>query len=55
MARFTAPSRTLAPSELDAIVAFLRSSLVDRSREPARPDGVPSGLPLPADGFRSQR
>lgn len=55
MARYSAPSRALASDETAALVAFLRSSLVDRSREPARPDGVPSGLPLPADGFRMQR
>ncbi len=55
MARFSAPSRTLTPDELASLVAFLRSSLVDRSHEPTRPDDVPSGLPLPADGFRMQR
>ena len=55
MARFSAPSRTLSADELASLVAFLRSSLVDRSHEPTRPDAVPSGLPLPADGFRMQR
>jgi cytochrome c peroxidase len=55
MARFSAPSRTLSADELASLVAFLRSSLVDRSHEPTRPDAVPSGLPLPVDGFRISR
>ncbi len=55
MARFSQPSRTLTPDDLASLVTFLRSSLVDRSHEPTRPDDVPSGLPLPSDGFRMQR
>lgn len=37
------------------ITVFLKKALVDRSREPDRPDTVPSGLPVPEDGFRIPR
>jgi len=41
--------------ELDALLAFLGRGLVDVSREPDRPAVVPSGLPVPLDGFRVLR
>jgi cytochrome c peroxidase len=46
---------TLTPDELQAMLAFLGRALVDRSREPFRPAHVPSGLPVPIDGFRILR
>ena len=42
-------------SERRALVAFLTEALVDRSRGPAIPGEVPSGLPVPEDGFRVLR
>jgi cytochrome c peroxidase len=46
-----------APSEdeLADLVAFLHKGLIDPSRSPARPEQVPSGLPVPVDGFRIPR
>jgi cytochrome c peroxidase len=41
--------------ERNALVAFLTQALVDRSRGPAIPVAVPSGLPVPEDGFRVLR
>ena len=41
--------------ERRALVAFLTQALVDRSRGPAIPTAVPSGLPVPVDGFRVLR
>jgi cytochrome c peroxidase len=41
--------------EIDALVEFVSKALVDVSREPDRPDTVPSGLPVPRDGFRIPR
>lgn len=38
--------------DLVALIELLRTGLMDRNREPHRPDEVPSGLPVPADGFR---
>ncbi len=46
---------TLSDTELQALLAFLGRALVDRSREPFRPTQVPSGLPVPIDGFRVLR
>lgn len=42
----------LSTEDLDALEAFIGRALVDRSREPSRPKTVPSGLPVPIDGFR---
>ena len=47
--------RPLADDEIDAIVTFLHKGLTDPSRSPVRPLAVPSGLPVPADGFRILR
>jgi len=41
--------------EVAALMAFLGRGLVDEKREPDRPDEVPSGLPVPIDGFRVLR
>ncbi len=48
-------SRVLSEAEVDAIVTFIDKGLTDRSREPHRPKNVPSGLPVPEDGFRIPR
>jgi cytochrome c peroxidase len=47
--------RALSDDEIDAIVTFLDKGLVDPSRSPGRPTEVPSGLPVPVDGFRIPR
>ncbi len=46
---------TLSSADEDALVAFLGRGLADRSREPDRPETVPSGLEVPVDGFRIPR
>lgn len=48
-------SRPLEPSEIAAITTFLNKGLIDRTGEPDRPEEVPSGLPVPLDGFRIPR
>lgn len=48
-------SRALDAAELAAVVRFLEKSLQDTSESPERPDAVPSGLPIPEDGFRIPR
>lgn len=45
----------LSEDELSDLVAFIDKALMDRSREPDRPETVPSGLPVPIDGFRIPR
>lgn len=54
-ARVRGDGTPMPEEERDAIVAFLRGGLTDRSREPARPDSVPSGLAVPVDGYRIPR
>jgi cytochrome c peroxidase len=48
-------ARVVSASELDALTEFLAKGLLDISRNPDRPERVPSGLPLPRDGFRIPR
>ncbi len=48
-------SRALQDDEVDAITTFIDKALTDRTREPHRPKEVPSGLPVPEDGFRIPR
>lgn len=48
-------SRPLTDDEVLAIVTFLDKGLIDPSRSPGRPAEVPSGLPVPVDGFRIPR
>lgn len=46
------------PFDADAarlIATFIAKGLVDRARSPSRPAEVPSGLPVPLDGFRIPR
>jgi len=47
--------RALSDDEVELVAAFLHKSLMDRSREPTRPDHVPSELGVPIDGFRIPR
>lgn len=47
--------RALADDEVASILEFVRKALHDVSRMPARPTEVPSGLPVPADGYRIPR
>lgn len=47
--------RALSWEEVDLIALFLDKALTDRSGEPSRPREVPSGLPVPEDGFRIPR
>ncbi len=42
-------------AEFAAIATFIHKGLMDRTHEPDRPESVPSGLALPADGFRIPR
>jgi cytochrome c peroxidase len=48
-------SEPLSADDMAALVKFLKSSLMDRSEEPFRPQSVPSGLEIPPDGFRIPR
>ncbi len=48
-------SRPLDEAEIAAIVRFVKKALQDTSESPERPASVPSGLPIPEDGFRIPR
>jgi cytochrome c peroxidase len=48
-------SRELSADETARIVRFLDKALTDTSHAPYRPDDVPSGYPVPVDGFRIPR
>lgn len=48
-------SRPLDADERAAIARFVKKSLQDTSEAPERPYEVPSGLPIPEDGFRIPR
>jgi hypothetical protein len=50
----TAP-RAVADDELAAMVEFTGKGLMDKVHVPERPLAVPSGLPVPADGFIIRR
>jgi cytochrome c peroxidase len=47
--------RVLTSDETNDLVAFLRGGLTDLHAQPERPDSVPSGLMVPADGYRIPR
>ncbi len=47
--------RALSADEAALISVFLRKALMSRANEPTRPDEVPSGFPVPLDGFRIPR
>lgn len=44
-------ARALDETELSDLTAFILEGLFDSSRSPLRPRKVPSGLPVPLDGF----
>ena len=48
-------ARPLTEAEIDDVTTFINKGLTDISRDPDRPDDVPSGLPVPVDGFRIPR
>jgi len=50
-----AGARDLDDDKVDALVEFLEEGLLDISEAPDRPDVVPSGRPVPRDGFRIPR
>ena len=45
----------LDEADVEALVSFIGRGLVDVTNDPDRPDVVPSGLPVPTDGFRIVR
>jgi cytochrome c peroxidase len=47
--------RALSPDEAALVAKFIHKALTDRTRDPERPSEVPSGLPIPEDGFRIPR
>lgn len=47
--------RALSDEEIDALTELISKGLRDLSHNPDRPERVPSGLPLPRDGFRIPR
>ena len=53
--RIEARGAPLADDEVAAIAEFLRKGLMDKSREPKRALQVPSGLPVPLDGYQVPR
>lgn len=50
-----AAPRALSDDELDALVEFLAKGLTDVTRTPPRAQRVPSGLPVPIDGYSVPR
>lgn len=50
-----AGQRPLSSAELDALTELIGKGLRDLSHNPDRPQSVPSGLPIPRDGFRIPR
>jgi cytochrome c peroxidase len=51
----TTSARAVSDDELDALSEFVGKGLMDKSHVPERPLSVPSGLPVPADGFVIRR
>jgi cytochrome c peroxidase len=47
--------RSVSEDELAAIAEFVGKGLMDKTRVPERPLSVPSGLPVPSDGFTIRR
>lgn len=54
-AQVEAGMRRPSPSEVDALTEMISKGLLDLSNDPDRPEAVPSGLPIPRDGFRIPR
>jgi cytochrome c peroxidase len=55
MASHGGANRAITSDEVEALATFLRTSLTDTSQAPDRPLNVPSGLPVPPDGFEIVR
>lgn len=55
MATSGGASRAVTPDEVEDIATFLRASLMDKTHAPERPLTVPSGYPVPLDGFEIGR
>jgi cytochrome c peroxidase len=53
--QIAAGHRRLSEVELDALTELIAKGLRDLSHNPDRPERVPSGLPIPRDGFRIPR
>lgn len=51
----TTGTRAATEAEIGAIAEFIGKGLMDKSHVPERPLTVPSGLPVPADGFTIRR
>jgi cytochrome c peroxidase len=45
----------LPPADTDDLATFVMKGLFDSQRTPTRPREVPSGLPVPVDGFSIRR
>ena len=54
-AQVEAGQRRPDEAEIDALTELIGKGLLDLASNPDRPDQVPSGLPLPRDGFRIVR
>jgi cytochrome c peroxidase len=48
-------TRAASDDEVGAIAEFIGQGLMDKAHVPERPLSVPSGLPVPADGFTIRR
>lgn len=48
-------ARSVSDEDIDAMAEFVGKGLMDKARVPERPLSVPSGLPVPADGFVIRR
>ncbi len=48
-------SRALTEDEVTLVAKFINKALTDVTRDPDRPEEVPSGLPVPEDGLRVPR
>jgi cytochrome c peroxidase len=54
-AQVAAGMRRPSADELGALTELISKGLLDLSNDPDRPEEVPSGLPIPRDGFRIPR
>ncbi len=48
-------AKPLSDDDIADMTAFLADSLMERLKNPVRPNAVPSGLEIPPDGFRGPR
>jgi cytochrome c peroxidase len=48
-------ARALDDGEIEELTTFLKKGLIDAEYSPSRPHEVPSGFPLPIDGFAIRR